>query len=85
MIFPNPLSWLRTAGIVALAVGITAVVVGAWAYQKGWSDQRTATLTRSVEVLRERNATDDRFQSLSDDDLCISLGGMPDDATGECL
>ena len=83
--FPDVLGWLRTAGIAALAAGI----VGMLAYAKGSADgrayERAQSLNRSVEVLRERNATDDRFQSMSDADLCLFLGGMPDDDTGECL
>ena len=82
---PNPLSLLRTASIVALAVGVTTIVVGVWAYQKGVSSERSASLTRSVEILRERSATDDRFQSMTNADICISLGGVPDERTGECL
>ncbi|MFN3169307.1 MAG: hypothetical protein ACE37E_01285 [Hyphomicrobiales bacterium] len=82
---PDPFSWLRT---IAIALGVSAAV-GLIAYMKGTSDgreyERQQSLTKSVELLRERIATDDRFQSLSDDDLCIALGGVPDERTGECL
>lgn len=53
------------------------------AYQAGAAAERLTTLNRSVEVLRERNATDDQIRNLDDAGLCAALGGrfVPDDGT----
>lgn len=55
-----------------------------FAYQAGRQVEREALLTRSVEVLRERNATDDQIRNMDSGSLCAALGGrfVPDD--GSC-
>ncbi|CAM5545757.1 hypothetical protein ATER59S_04412 [Aquamicrobium terrae] len=65
------------AGIVALAGLLTVSHVEA--YRWGAATERQATLTRSVEVLRERNATDDQIRNLDDAGLCRALGGRVSD------
>lgn len=64
---------------------IGAAVVFTPAYLIGKSDgrasERAAILTRSVEVLRERNATDDQIRNMDDAGLCRALGGLPDECT----
>ena len=49
------------------------------AYQAGAAAERLTALNRSVEVLRERNATDDQIRNLDDGGLCRELGGLPDE------
>lgn len=53
-----------------------------FAYQAGRQVEREALLTRSVEVLRERNATDDEIRNMDDAALCAALGGVFTD--GSC-
>lgn len=62
---------------VGAFLAVAAVVGGVYlyAYQRGAVSERQAILKRSVELLRERNATDDEINTLDDSDLCISLGG----------
>lgn len=52
-----------------------------FAYQAGRQIERAAILTRSVEVLRERNATDDQIKGMDAAALCRALGGLPDECT----
>lgn len=71
----------RVAGIVLI------VVFSVWAinaaYQEGRDAERTATLTTSVKILRERSAIDDQTRSMDSSSLCRALGGVwvPDDST----
>lgn len=60
-------------GVVALVGILTFSHVKA--YQAGRSVERQAILSRSVEILRERNATDDEVGSYDDAQLCRALGG----------
>ena len=69
------------AGVLALAGLLTFSHVEA--YRAGAASERQVILTRSVEVLRERNATDDQIRSLDDGGLCRALGGRVSDA-GAC-
>ena len=68
-------------GIVAVLVLLTAS--HRFAYQAGRTAERTAILNRSVEILRERNSTDDEVRNMDDASLCAALGGrwLPDDGT----
>ena len=52
------------------------------AYQAGRTAERTAILNRSVEILRERSRTDEAIHDMSPRDLCLELGGLPDDCAG---
>lgn len=62
---------------------IGAAVVFTPAYLIGKSDgrasERAAILTRSVEVLRERNRVDDETKGMDARQLCAALGGLPDE------
>ena len=71
----------------AALVGIVAALAlltfsHRFAYQAGRTAERTAILNRSVEILRERNATDDEIRNLDDASLCAALGGVF--ADGSC-
>lgn len=69
------------AGVVAL-VGLLTFTH--WeAYRAGAASERQAILARSVDVLRERNATDDQIRNMDDAGLCRALGGRVSDA-GAC-
>lgn len=69
------------AGVVALTGLLTFTHLEA--YHAGAASERQAILTRSVEVLRERNATDDQIRNMDDAGLCRALGGRVSDA-GAC-
>lgn len=64
---------------------VAGLLMAAWldGYHAGAASERQAILARSVEVLRERNATDDQIRSLDDGGLCRALGGRLSDA-GAC-
>lgn len=72
--------WAALAGLAAVLGLLTFSHVKA--YQAGRTTERQAILTRSVEVLRERNATDDQIRSMDDAGLCAALGGVFED--GDC-
>ena len=76
---------INTIAYMALASVTAAILAYAAGNMHGREHERSEALTRSVQVLRERSATNDTIQNMSDSDLCISLGGMPDNTTGECL
>jgi hypothetical protein len=67
-------------GIVAAALIATWAVNSA--YQAGRTTERTAILNRSVEILSERNTTDDEIRNLDDASLCVALDGVF--ADGSC-
>ena len=64
---------------------VVGLLMAAWldGYRAGAASERQAILTRSVEVLRERNATDDQIRNMDDAGLCRALGGRVSDA-GTC-
>ena len=72
-------AWAVLSAVVAVLGLLTFSHVKA--YQAGAAAERQATLNRSVEVLRERNATDDLIRNLDDAGLCAALGGMFADGT----
>lgn len=51
---------------------------------EGRAIERTAAIGKSVEILRERNVTDEEVRNMDDAALCASLGGVlqPD---GKCV
>lgn len=53
-----------------------------FAYQAGRQVEREALLTRSVEILRERNRVDEKVKDMDAAALCAALGGMPDECAG---
>ncbi|MFC6487380.1 hypothetical protein [Nitratireductor sp. GCM10026969] len=71
-------------------IGIAAALIGAlvWshrtAYHAGINSERRAALERSIDLLRERNATDETIRNMDDAALCRALGGrVSDDDTCE--
>lgn len=70
--------------VLAGLVIVTGLIVAAWfdGHSYGRAAERQAILTRSVEVLRQRSATDEAIRDLSDRDLCLRLGGLQDDCAG---
>lgn len=70
----------------AAVVGIVAALgLLTWshlaAYRAGEDAARAEILARSVEILRERNATDDEIRNMDDAALCAALGGVFADST----
>jgi hypothetical protein len=66
--------------IVAFALGVTcfaALLYGA--YMRGQDAAKLDLLKARLEAERARQEVDDAVKSLSDRDLCIRLGGLPDD------
>jgi len=80
------LSFLFSRAGAAMIGIVAAALIAAWAinaaYQAGRTAERTAILNRSVEILRERNATDDQIRNMDDAALCAALGGVFTD--GSC-
>lgn len=77
------------AGAVAggLAVFLAMKAVNAvWllprAKEEGRAEERTAALTRSMEVIKERSRTNAEVEALDDRGLCLELGGVFEN--GEC-
>lgn len=71
---------LGAGAVIGAAVAFTpAYLIGK---SDGRASERAVILTRSVEVLRERNATDEKVRNMSPTDLCRSLGGVFED--GSC-
>lgn len=73
----------RTGAIVTGVVVAAGVLTysHAKAYQAGRTAERTATLSRSVEALRERTQVDDQIRTMDDRSLCGALGGLPDECS----
>jgi hypothetical protein len=71
--------------LIAAAAVIGGLTLSHWqAYRAGAAAERATTLNRSVEVLRERNATDDQIRNMDDAGLCRALGGRVSD-DGACI
>ena len=75
--------WAALAGVVALAGFLT--FSHRFAYNAGRSAEREAMLARSIEILRERNATDDQISNMDDAELCSALDGQWVPDTGTCI
>lgn len=71
---------------VAIALGATLAFYPArWLGQsEGKQMAATAALTKSVQVLRERNTIDDEVSTSDAAALCADLG-LPDDQQAECV
>ncbi len=71
----------RVLGALAVAFMLLSI---AWihGHQRGAASERQAILTRSVEVLRQRSATDEKVRNMDDAGLCAALGGVFED--GSC-
>ena len=72
--------WLAMGGVVAVMLAATWVVTAA--YQHGRQAERAATLSRSVEIMRQRSAVDDQIRTMDSAALCRALGGLPDECDG---
>ena len=70
--------------VLAGLVIVAGLIVAAWfdGHSYGRAAERQAILTRSVEVLRERSATDEKVRNMDAAGLCAALGGVFED--GSC-
>ena len=66
--------WAYLGIVLALVGALSASHVAA--YNAGKQAERTAALTQSVDVLRERSKTNATVKNLGDDALCRELGGV---------
>lgn len=77
------LAFLFSRAGAAMVGIVAALAMLTWshthAYRAGRAAERTEILARSVEILRERNATDDEIKGMDDRQLCLALGGLPDE------
>lgn len=74
--------WLPLAGGAVLGALVAAGPVYLYGHGKGREAERVAVLKRSVDLLRERNLTDDAVEDMDAAGLCVALGGVPVD--GRC-
>ena len=78
-------TWLKLgAGAVAGAL-LAAGPIYLIGKHDGRQAERAQILTRSVEILRERNATDDQIKGMDDAALCRALGGQWVQDDGTCI
>lgn len=68
-------SWPGRLAVLGLAVVIAA---GA-GYFKGGRDERAEMLRDTVKALQNRSAIDADVQGLSAFDLCVGIGGLPNE------
>ena len=71
-ILASPLG--RVLGALAVAASLMGL---SWlhGHQRGAASERTAMLTRSIDVLRERNRVDEQARNMDSPELCRALGG----------
>ena len=70
--------YARLAGAVLLSGALMGGFY--WhAYRRGAEAVRIENLKAEVEAFKNRSDVDAKVQSLGDYDLCIHLGGLPDD------
>lgn len=70
------------AAVVGIVVALGLLTFShRFAYQAGRQVEREAMLARSIEILRERNATDEEVKGMDDAALCGALGGVFADGT----
>lgn len=76
---------LSTFKLYALAA-VSAAILLTWshvsAYRAGAEKERAATLSRSVEALRERTRVDEKISGMDNHQLCVALGGLSDECNG---
>ncbi|MEZ0003807.1 hypothetical protein [Sinorhizobium fredii] len=69
--------------VVFLAMqAVNAVWLLPRAKEEGRAEERTAALTRSMEIIKERSRTNAEVEALDDRGLCLELGGVFEN--GEC-
>lgn len=66
---------VRLAGTLLIGGAIVSGIYW-YGHSRGAAAERQATLERSVELLRERNQTDDEVSRMGDRELCEALGGI---------
>lgn len=76
------LDWLKIGAGAILGAALIAGPVYLYGVHAGKTAAATEALKKSVEILRERNLTDEMVSGMSDDDLCRALGGVLND--GRC-
>jgi len=68
------------------AAGVAIFMLLTWshvsAYRAGAEKERAATLSRSVEALRERTRVDEKISGMDNHQLCVALGGLSDECSG---
>jgi hypothetical protein len=69
-------TWLRLGAVALLGGMIAAGPVYLYGHSKGREAERVAVLKRSVDLLRERNATDEAVNGMDDAGLCAALDGV---------
>ena len=78
---------IAAGGLVGalLMFGVSALILQPQAYERGREAEKAAALQRSMDLIRERNATDEQIGRMSDGELCAALGGrwVPDKAICE--
>ena len=74
-------TWIR----IGLGAAVAGALIGShvMAYRAGALSERREALERSIDLLRERNATDETIGNLDDVGLCAALGGRMSN-TGTC-
>jgi hypothetical protein len=76
---------LSPIGRILSALAVSVSLMGlSWlhGHQRGAASERTAILTRSIDVLRERTKVDDQIRDMDSARLCRELGGLPDECAG---
>lgn len=69
-----------------IAIGLAVLAVGsvfAWIYDKGIQAERTAALTKGVELVKERDKLNVQVRNATAADICRRLGGVLSD-DGQC-
>ena len=75
--------WVSLAGAGVILVLVSASHI--YAYRAGSEAGRRDALSKSVELLRERNSINEKVRGMSPADLCAALGGLPDECASDGL
>lgn len=75
------LSWVK----IAAGLAVLGIIAGSYVavYRAGKASERSASLERSIDVLRQRGKTDATIGAMDDARLCAELGGMWNNARCE--
>lgn len=76
------LSSFKLYALAAMGAAILLTWSHVSAYRAGAEKERAATLSRSVEALRERTRVDEKISNMDDRGLCAALGGLSDECNG---
>lgn len=68
-----------------LMFAVSSLILQPQAHERGREAERAAALERSMDLIRERSATNEQIGRMSDGELCSALGGrwVPDEAICE--